>query len=298
MAKGVFTTKVNPAYDDLPEVRYHFPKTYLNQARETVGDWIVYYEPRREDAHAEGNKGRKVYFATARVTRIEPDPRRKDHFYAYVDDYLEFTSPVSFRQDALYFESLLKKQDGSTNKGAFGRAVRILKEHEYQAILKAGFQGVAQEDAAHESELAVAEAIEEYGRTDRRQIFERPFREISFTRTIQQVYDKTCAMTGLKLINGGGRCEIEAAHIKPVADFGPDSPRNGIALCRTVHWMFDRGILSLSDSGEILMAKGLVPEPVRRMINPDNRIILPAEPSQRPHPLFLRYHRETFYKGD
>jgi putative restriction endonuclease len=40
MATGVFTTMVNPAYDDLPEVRYHFPKTYLNQARETVGDWI------------------------------------------------------------------------------------------------------------------------------------------------------------------------------------------------------------------------------------------------------------------
>ena len=40
MAKGVFTTKVNPTYDDLPEVRYHFPKTYLNQTKATVGDWI------------------------------------------------------------------------------------------------------------------------------------------------------------------------------------------------------------------------------------------------------------------
>ena len=37
-------------------------------------------------------------------------------------------------------------------------------------------------------------------------------------------------MTGLKLINGGGRCEIEAAHIIPVAKNGPDSPRNGIAF--------------------------------------------------------------------
>lgn len=298
MAKGVFTTKVNPAYDDLPEVRYHFPKTYLNQARETVGDWIVYYEPRREDAHAEGNRGRKAYFATARVDRVEPDQRRENHFYAYVEDYLEFTSPVPFRQDALVFESFLRKQDGSTNKGAFGRAVRILKEHEYRAILKAGFEGVKQTTTAYESELAVAEAIEEYGRTDKRQIFERPFREISFTRTIQQAYDKTCAMTGLKLINGGGRCEIEAAHIKPVAENGPDSPRNGIALSRTVHWMFDRGILSLTDSGEILMAKGLVPEPVQRIITPDHRIILPSEPSLRPHPLYLRHHREHIYKGE
>ena len=45
--KGVFTTKIIPEYDDLPERRYHFPSTYLKQAERCVGDWIVYYEPRR-----------------------------------------------------------------------------------------------------------------------------------------------------------------------------------------------------------------------------------------------------------
>ncbi len=39
MSKGVLTTKVHPAYDDIPEERYHFPKTYLKQVKETVGDW-------------------------------------------------------------------------------------------------------------------------------------------------------------------------------------------------------------------------------------------------------------------
>jgi putative restriction endonuclease len=83
-------------------------------------------------------------------------------------------------------------------------------------------------------------------------------------------------MTGLKLINGGGRCEIEAAHIKPVESDGPDSPRNGIALSRTIHWMFDRGILSIGEQGEILMAKRLVPSPVLRMLNPDGKIRRPS----------------------
>ncbi len=31
MAKAVLTTKVDPTYDDLPEQRYHFPRTYLRQ---------------------------------------------------------------------------------------------------------------------------------------------------------------------------------------------------------------------------------------------------------------------------
>jgi putative restriction endonuclease len=32
MTKVVFTTKIDPTYDDLPEERYHFPRTYLRQA--------------------------------------------------------------------------------------------------------------------------------------------------------------------------------------------------------------------------------------------------------------------------
>ena len=33
MAKAVLTTKVDPSYDDLPEERHHFPRTYLNAVR-------------------------------------------------------------------------------------------------------------------------------------------------------------------------------------------------------------------------------------------------------------------------
>jgi putative restriction endonuclease len=114
---------------------------------------------------------------------------------------------------------------------------------------------------------------------------------------IQFEYDNTCAMTGLKLINGGGRCEIEAAHIKPVAEDGPDSSRNGIALSRTIHWMFDRHFLSISDSGEILVAKKFVPEQVCGLLNRDGKIRMPSSPSCQPHPAFLRYHRILF-KGE
>ena len=139
MAKGVFTTKVNPTYDDLPEVRYHFPKTYLNQAKATVGDWIVYYEPRRQDANAAGRGGRQVYFATARVQRIAADPHRPDHYYAFVTDFLEFEYSMSFQQNGKYLENALMKEDGSTNKGAFGRSVRLIADNEYQLILQSGF---------------------------------------------------------------------------------------------------------------------------------------------------------------
>jgi putative restriction endonuclease len=289
VANAVFTTKVNPVYDDLPEVRYHFPKTYLNQARQTVGDWIVYYEPRREGADLSGRSGRQCYFATARVERIESDPKRGDHFYAYVSNYLEFTNTVPFREGTDYYESALRKDDGSTNKGRFGRALRLLPTEEYRLICQIGFTN-SQPVVRPEPAMALAEEPVEYGRPRRMQIMERAFRDAAFTRVIQEAYDNTCAMTGLKLINGGGRCEIEAAHIKPVAEDGPDSPRNGIALSRTIHWMFDRHFLSISDTGEILVAKKYVPEPVRRLLNPDGKVRVPSSSSWQPHP--------DLFKGD
>src|SRR5688572_4911994 len=175
MANAVFTTKVNPVYDDLPEVRYHFPKTYLNQARQAVGDWIVYYEPRREDADLSGRAGRQCYFATARVIRIEPDSTRPDHFYAYVSDYLEFTNPVPFRERTNYYESTLRKSDGSTNKGQFGRAVRLLPVEEYRLVCQIGFVD-SQPDVPREAPMVLAEDPVEYGRPNRMQLLERRFR--------------------------------------------------------------------------------------------------------------------------
>jgi putative restriction endonuclease len=95
----------------------------------------------------------------------------------------------------------------------------------------------------------------------------RPFRERSFMFNVRAAYSNRCAMTGLKLINGGGRPEVQAAHIQPVASNGPDSVRNGLALSGTVHWMFDRGLLSVADDYRILIAKDHVPEDAARLLN-------------------------------
>jgi putative restriction endonuclease len=297
MANAVFTTKVNPVYDDLPEFRYHFPSTYLNQIKQAVGDFIIYYEPRRENANLSGRAGRQCYFSTARVVNIEEDKSLSGHYYVHMADYLEFTEPVPFKVVDSYPETELRKADGSTNKGRFGRAVRIISPQEFQNICRLGFSETPQLKQKITALDMLQEEPVEYGLPGRMQIMQRPFRDAAFTRVIQDEYDNTCAMTGLKLINGGGRCEIEAAHIKPVEKNGPDSPRNGIALSRTIHWMFDRHFLSISDTGEILVAKKYVPEQVRGLLNRDGKVKMPFSPSCQPHSVFLRYHR-TLFKGN
>ena len=66
----------------------------------------------------------------------------------------------------------------------------------------------------------------------------RKIRDVAFRRAVIDAYDVTCAVTGLRIINGGGKAEAQAAHIWSVADGGPDVVQNGIALSATAHWLF------------------------------------------------------------
>lgn len=311
MAKAILTTKVDPTYDDLPEQRYHFPRTYLRQVEAARGDWIVYYEPRRPSSDLMKTGGKQAYFATARIADIIPDPSKPDHFYALIEDFLPFDHAVPFKEGNHYYENGLRKEDGSTNKGAFGRAVRNISDAEYDLILAAGFAHVLGQrdrvrpapDPAEEARIGFGDNPQmpyEVDGIERRivaQMLQRPFRDRAFSAAIKTAYHDTCAVTGLKLINGGGRSEVQAAHIRPVAHGGPDSVRNGLALSGTVHWMFDRGLISVADDYCLLIAGGGVPDTITRVINPERRLLVPSKPDERPHSQFLQYHRERVFKG-
>src|SRR5262249_46339406 len=125
----------------------------------------------------------------------------------------------------------------------------------------------------------------------------RPFRDAAFAAAVKSAYGETCAFTGLRLINGGGRAEVQAAPIRPVPKGGSDSIRNGLALSGTAHWMFDRGLLSIADDYTILVAADRVPADALRFIRPDRRVLLPARSKVWPHPAQLRYHRERVFKS-
>ncbi len=291
MPKAVLTTRIDTNYDDLPEYRYHFPHTYLNVMQGAVGDLIVYYEPRRAG-------GRQCYYATARLTHIEKDPLRGNHYYAHMEEFLEFDRPVPFVDGQFYYESRLRKSDGSTNRGLFGRAVRHVSDRDYSRILTAGFSRfVAPSPILHFGELAEDQIPYEEQHEIISRLSQRPFRDHAFSSTVKSAYADTCAFSGIKLINGGGRSEVQAAHIRPVQDKGPDSLRNGLALSGTMHWMFDRGLVSVDDDYTLLLVEQAIPQNVLRLFGEDRRLRTPNLPQHRPHRQFLRYHREHVFKG-
>lgn len=308
MVKAVFTTRASPSYDDLPERYYHFPRSYLRQVEAALGDWIVYYEPRRRSADPGSRGGRQAYFAIARVAGIEPDPVRPDHFYARIDGYLDLEHPVPFRAGpGDTYERSLTRQDGGTSKGAFGRAVRNLSDAEFDRIVTAGFGRLIAPPvtispaAAPFDGFGEAPAVFEDAPTPPRPMIERlvtrPFRDRAFADVVRRAYGRRCAMTGLALVDADGLGEAEAAHIRPVADDGPDSVRNGLALTGTLHWMFDHGLVSVDEDHGLLLDQGRVPDTILRIIHPDRRLVVPDIPDLRPHPEFLRYHRREIFRG-
>lgn len=294
MANAIFTASESSSYDDLIEERYHFPKTYLGQAQQAVGELILYYEPRR-DAGLSSSGGRQAYFATARLVRIEQDRARGDHFYAYLEHFLPFYRAVPFKENGNYYESLLQKDDGSTNKGAFGRSVRLIPSHEFEAIFQAGYS--SELEPWEIADLAEGDAPGPTPRPIIQQLVSRKFRDQAFRKYVRGAYGNTCAVTGLRLINGGGRPEVQAAHIRPVEADGPDTIRNGIALTSTVHWLFDRGLISFDDQHNVLLSPSGIPDELGKLIPAHKKLVLPAQPEQRPHPTYLRWHRENRFKG-
>ncbi len=283
MAFGVFMHKDGSIYDDIPEVRYQFPKSYLSRAKQMVGDWIVYREP----VKLPQSKG---FFAVAKVQRIIADPYKSDHYRAMIEQgsYLPFSPTVPHRVDGQPVERDLANAQAS---------VRPLSNSDFARIIALGLPDdntlprvgepealdrVREEQTPYEIERPLVQSL-----------VNRPFRDRAFRRAVLHAYDGRCAVTGWKLVNGGGRLEAEAAHIRPVEHDGPDSVRNGLALSGTAHWMFDRGLICVSDNHDIMIHRKVNDRAgVEAIINPTGRLIAPQREADRPHPQFLGWHRE------
>ena len=76
------------------------------------------------------------------------------------------------------------------------------------------------------------------------------FNSSLFHDLVMNAYQYRCAITGKVIRYKEGNVDLfnlEAAHIKPQAHQGTFLPCNGIALCRDMHFAFDKGFFCISD---------------------------------------------------
>lgn len=123
-----------------------------------------------------------------------------------------------------------------------------------------------------------------------------PGREARFRLTVVPAYLYTCALTRYRLVTVDSGSIVEAAHIHQFADSRNNHPRNGIALCKNAHWMFDVGLWSLDDEYRVLIDRKRFDESgsdellLSRKAN--THILLPADPHFWPDKLHLAWHRK------
>lgn len=245
------------------------------------------------------------YYAVAKVERVVPDPSAAGMFLALIlpGSYLDFANPVPFSDESGPIERGILNDAGRIS-GRAQAAVRGLSPTDFNRIVEAGLADdnpllprtgtVTNDYALHEERapFVFEETRERVGALVSRVVRDRVFRKI-----VLRAYDERCAVTGLKLINGGGRAEVEAAHIRPVGANGPDIVSNGLALSGTAHWMFDRGLIGLDDDLHIMVSRQANDQDsIRGVINKSGRLLIPSREADRPHQQFVRWHQEYCFK--
>jgi putative restriction endonuclease len=298
MAFGVFIHRPDSVYNDSLLERYEFRRPYLGRVKACSQDWIIYYEPTKV-------METRGYFAVAKVERVIPDPDSPGLYIARIEpgSYLPFPNPVPFNGPEGIVEQGLLGAGGKIS-GRRQWAVRPISAMDFRRIIELGLAEnttlLPRIDTSLRMELSEDQTPFQFEQDRIRTDFlgSRALRDRVFRQLVLRAYESRCAITGLKLINGGGRAEVEAAHIRPVEANGPDIVNNGIALSGTAHWMFDRGLIGIADDLQILVSRHVNdPGAISAMINRTGRILAPKRESERPHPDFLEWHRQNCFKA-
>jgi len=118
----------------------------------------------------------------------------------------------------------------------------------------------------------------------------------AFRVLVTSAYDRRCALTGERTLP-----VLQAAHIRPFTDRGPNRTNNGLLLRSDLHILFDRGYLTVTPEHRIEVSRRIREEfdngrdyyPLhgRRLV------ILPRSPDDLPAREHLEYHNREVYLG-
>jgi len=121
-------------------------------------------------------------------------------------------------------------------------------------------------------------------------------REARFRLTVIPAYNYTCALTGYRLVTISSGSIVDAAHIHPFSD-----SRNGMALSKNAHWLFDIGLWTLGDDYRVRVASTKFSESGTDALLlkslEGRKIFLPSATKLWPDPIHLAWHRTNRFQG-
>lgn len=126
-------------------------------------------------------------------------------------------------------------------------------------------------------------------------------RDARFRVTVVTQYRFTCVLTGYGLHTQQGHALVEAAHIHQFAKSKNNNIDNGLALSRDAHWMFDRGLWTISETNRINVADEIFeewgPEAEWLKVRHNQKPIYKKEAQLRPAERHLSWHRNNVFNS-
>lgn len=257
-----------------------------------IGDWVVYYRTRLAGTVSSKFDGAPGYFAVALVERIEPG-EGANIYRAHVSYFMQFAKPVPFKWNGIYFETGVTHLDGSMNGALIQSELRFVSDVNFLRIVRAGLDRYL-EPALEPGDLA--ESSGQIGRVVVQELRNRRIRDRAFADQVFRPYGFRCAVTGSDIIDPIGHADLNAAHIRPVALGGPDSIRNGFPCISSVHRLYDLGWFTITDDMEIVVSDFARQHPTLASLRRGDRLLPPKWEEYRPHPDFLKFHRDHIFE--
>jgi putative restriction endonuclease len=210
---------------------------------------------------------------------------------------------VPWRVGGVYWEKKLREID-TPSVGVYmrGRSVRELPDDDFAAIVSKGLnlrlgaenEGVGEAVSTYFEEPLYGENTGEARQTVQ-VLSNKKLRDQRFRSRIVSAYNGICAFTGTRMQDYNGHHEVQAAHILSVAENGPDVTSNGLALSSTIHWMFDRHLVSIDENLRLLVADTIIPIDYLSLLESATKgILLPKDRTKMPNQKFIRSHRSKF----
>ncbi|MBI3789618.1 MAG: HNH endonuclease [Gemmatimonadetes bacterium] len=117
----------------------------------------------------------------------------------------------------------------------------------------------------------------------------------AFRALVTNAYGRRCAITGESTLP-----VLEAAHIKPVAESGPNDTRNGLLLRSDFHRLFDLGLVTVDVSHRVVVSARIKEQwfngKAYNSLHGAALKSLPEHPDDRPLPEYLRWHNESIFE--
>jgi putative restriction endonuclease len=306
----LLTSKPDSPYADTA-TSYEYPARYrrffepLTNGEPMIG---IIYEPRS------GGRGRMSYVGWAALRGV---PVRSPNLSAggqplwevhYVERVQDFPNPVPRDYLGEPVERWLRDMaPQNRNVVSSGASVRWLEEEEGRLILELGHAGQLGGVSEYPIEptdggILVAERT--------RRVVEAVVRDARFRRQVMSAYGFKCAVTGLtvgSLPEGRATRLLDAAHIRPVGDQGPDAVTNGMSMTPTVHRLFDEGLVTVRwDAADLVLLRSpalestMIESPehgTKIHLETGMPLILPSDKSNWPNADQVRYHQRQVFKG-